>query len=339
MRKILLIGPAPQNIGGVSVHLKRLVHLLSDKYSFDVIDEGHKEYEETFNLRSLNLFTYFNKILKSDIVHIHSGTFILRLFHIIICKLILRKYTIVTVHKDPHREGKVAVTKFFLQKCDKVIMVNQEGYDAVNTQSLCKYYLLPAFLPPIFSQEPNLPSTIEDWILKARSVPKSIILVSNAFNLVLNKGVDLYGLDICIELMRKIKDTGCNNFYLVFVVASNIDNKDLMMSYKKQICNFELNHLLLWEEPLSFVKLIEKSDVVLRTTNSDGDAITVREALYLGKRVIASDVVRRPKGTIIFKNRDIEDLYNKILNVSIENESSILPEKLNYKKIYSEIYN
>jgi hypothetical protein len=82
---------------------------------------------------------------------------------------------------------------------------------------------------------------------------------------------------------------------------------------------------LLLNENLSFVRLIEQADIVLRPTNTDGDALTIREALYLNKTVIASDVVKRPSGTILFKSRDTNDLEIKIM----ENISRIsqMPEK------------
>ena len=73
------------------------------------------------------------------------------------------------------------------------------------------------------------------------------------------------------------------------------------------------------------MKLIECSDIVLRPTNTDGDALTVREALFLGKKVLASDIVERPEGTILFKTRDIDDLEKRLS--SIINERKLKPGK------------
>jgi glycogen synthase len=46
------------------------------------------------------------------------------------------------------------------------------------------------------------------------------------------------------------------------------------------------------------------SDVFVRPTLADGDAISVREALALGVRTVASDVASRPAGTHIFTAGD-----------------------------------
>jgi glycosyltransferase involved in cell wall biosynthesis len=47
------------------------------------------------------------------------------------------------------------------------------------------------------------------------------------------------------------------------------------------------------------------SDIFLRPTRSDGDANSIREALYLGVPVIASDCVERPDQVLTFRTGDI----------------------------------
>jgi glycosyltransferase involved in cell wall biosynthesis len=50
------------------------------------------------------------------------------------------------------------------------------------------------------------------------------------------------------------------------------------------------------------------SDAFVRPTLDDGDAISVREALMLGRPVIASAVVDRPPGVTLFRSGDATDL-------------------------------
>lgn len=335
-KRILYIGPAPQNIGGVSIHLRRLLALLKDDIICDFVDEGHVRYEGYFNLRSKRLFTYLGKVRRADVVHIHSGTWLLRVFHVIVAKLLLHKKTIVTIHRDPRREPHLGLTRRVMRLCDHVIMVNREGLEALSCDCCCKYHLMPAFLPPVVDDEPELQRDILDFIAKARMVEESVVLCSNAGHLVLNQGEDLYGLDICIEAISILPD----NFFLIFVVAANPDNQDLMRRYKERItsCNLE-DRILIWESPASFVRLVCAADIVLRTTNTDGDAITVREGIYLNRQVIASDVVDRPEGTLLFKNRDVSDLANMIKSTPLfPHDPKSLPYT-DYKTIYLNFYN
>jgi hypothetical protein len=55
----------------------------------------------------------------------------------------------------------------------------------------------------------------------------------------------------------------------------------------------------------------------LRPTCSDGDSLTVREALHKNIKVIVSDVVERPANCILFKNRDVLDMV-RVLNETIQ---------------------
>src|SRR5439155_104160 len=54
----------------------------------------------------------------------------------------------------------------------------------------------------------------------------------------------------------------------------------------------------------SVLAVLRRSDVFLRPTRADGDSICVREALALGSRVVASDVVARPAGTFVFPSEN-----------------------------------
>ena len=65
----------------------------------------------------------------------------------------------------------------------------------------------------------------------------------------------------------------------------------------------------------SCLAVIAHSDIFVRATFSDGDAISVREAMELGTPVVASDVVRRPDGIVCFKTGDAMDLASKIESV------------------------
>lgn len=337
--KILYTGPSPQNTGGISIHIRRLVNILKDDYDFDFVDEGHIRFDGIFNLRSKNIFKYLSKVWNADIIHIHSGAWQLRAFHIIVCKLLLRKKTIVTVHRDPTIESHLKFTKFLLSMCNHVIMVNQKGYDAVKTTSShSSYRLLPAFLPPIMDDEPSLPNELVAWINKAREKEKSYIMCSNAWNLVMHKGEDLYGLDMCIDAMNILKNE-ITQYFLVFIVASNTEQKERMHEYKKKLIDLRLqDRVLIWEESTSFVRLLQLCDLVLRTTNTDGDAISVREALYFNKPVLASDVVTRPENTTLFKTRDINNLIEKIKWLEGNSITSPVCEQQNFKIIYKQLY-
>lgn len=59
--------------------------------------------------------------------------------------------------------------------------------------------------------------------------------------------------------------------------------------------------------------LIKAADVVLRTTLFDGDAISVREALFLGTPVIATDNGMRPNGVYLLPIGDTQALTRELI--------------------------
>lgn len=336
-KRILLIGPAPENVGGISMHLRRLVATLKGYCDFDFIDEGRIRRKEYFNIRSLNLFTYFWKVLKADVVHINSGAYVLRMLNVIMCRLILRKHTVVTVHRDPSRDSMTTITKRILSMCNTVIGVSEDARNQLELPGKCEYVHLPAFIPPVLDDEPQLDEQLTSWIEKVRNQQDSVLMVSNASNLVFNKGQDLYGLDICCEAMKELCDTS-KRFFLIFVVV-NCDVPHLLEAYHQTIKQMNLeNNILLLKQPLSFVRLISMSDIVLRTTNTDGDSITVREALSLGTPVIASNCVERPEGTILFECRNTHSLVETILGTVKSGKHKKVTDDTDYAAVYGKIY-
>jgi glycogen synthase len=62
--------------------------------------------------------------------------------------------------------------------------------------------------------------------------------------------------------------------------------------------------------------LIERSDMLLRTTLFDGDAISVREALFLGTPVIATDNGMRPEGVHLIPVGDRDELIRAVVKLA-----------------------
>ncbi len=317
-KKILLIGPYPPPYGGVSMHIKRLKALFSGEFDIDIVDESREKKEDIFNLRSLNIFKYLYKVLKTDIVHIHSGKFFFRMLHFSAASLFFKK-KIITIHGyEPGRGANIRpMDRAILNNCNKVIFVSKELADAFNV----KHYIInEAFLPPDVKSEAEIPAEVANWI-EQRKKQGYKIAVANAWRLDKHEEEDLYGLDLCIMAAKKNKEIGIKAA-IIFVVS---DGSGVIKTeqYKKMISEFALeDRFLVWEAPLSFIKLIIHTDIVLRPTNTDGDALTVREGLFLGKPVVASDVVIRPEGTKLFKTRDAESLAKAIAEVLNEGQQS-----------------
>lgn len=333
MKNLLEIGPYSE-IGGVSIHIRRLMNLLDDGFKVEIIDESRLKFSDgkVFNLRSKNVFQYIKLIWQSDIVHIHTPINWLRFVHVFISKILFKK-VIISIHSIMYTEGikNNILLKFAINVSDEIIYVNDGIKNVLETS---KGIVMPAFLPPIIEDEKNLPSELIN--LLNRHEDKKI-LVSYSYRLDWHEGVDLYGIDLLLEVARKAKANN-DNFFIV-VIINSIDAKNpILTQYYELIKNEKLEkNIVLIPYSISFVRLIQKSDMVIRATNTDGDALTVRESLFFNKPVIASDVVSRPEGTILFRNRDSNDLYSKIIENLYKPYSTIDKSDIDYKSFYADL--
>jgi len=312
-KKILIIGPIPPPFGGVSVHILRLSNLLKNDFNFDFIDESRKKKKEYSNIRSKKFLPYLKKIRNADLLYIHSGKNILRIIHLLIGKFFLKK-VIITIHSYPAPPKLIGyIIGFIYRMANAVIIVNSE----TKTRLLLpesKCILKEAFIPPVFENESELPSYIFDWLSKNKKEDAPIIC-ANASKLITYNNDDLYGLDLCIEVTKRLIEKGIP-IKFIFVVASTDKNRKQYLKNQAliKVLRLEGNFLLI-NERLSFVKVIQLSDIILRPTNTDGDALTIREGLFLKKPVLASDVVKRPMNVFLFKNRNIDDLESQLKNL------------------------
>lgn len=311
-KRILFLGPLPPPVGGVSIHIMRLTKLIESDFLIDFVDESHIIKEEYFNIRTFRFSEYFRKVWKSDLLYIHSGKRQLVIFHVLAGK-ILRKKIIITMHGYPYANRTLLnfIDSLFYSLADKIVLVNAFILQRVRLPEK-KCVVKWAFVPPIMEDEPELPDHIVEWIESRKKLGETIVS-ANAYQLKYFNNQDLYGLDMCIEAADRLISKGFKVSF-IYNVSSLEKNRELYDQYSERINNSHFReHFLLINEALSFVRLITWSDIILRPTNTDGDALTIREAIHLGKPVIASDIIPRPAETILFRTRDHDDLEKQLI--------------------------
>lgn len=344
-KNVLIFGPIPPPAGGISVHIARLTCLIKDDFCLDFVDESSVVKNGFYSIKSYNPFLYLKKIIAADILFIHTAGSSLRKFHILVGKFFFKKI-ILTVHgySKVNRIPFLLIDSLFFQLSNKIVLVNPYIFDKLYLPKR-KCIFKHAFIPPSMSVELDLPDFINNWFDQRRQY-NHFILCANASRLNIFEGQDLYGLDMCIVVTKRLLDRGFPVSF-IYIVSSLENCEEIYFKYERLIIELNLqDHFLLLNASFSFVKVIEKSDVVLRPTNADGDAVTIREAIYLGKPILASDIVKRPYGTLLFKTRNMDDLFIKLVTLlgDFQSFSDFLPNEMNrvsldYRLYYSGLIN
>lgn len=306
---IILYGVLPLPFGGISIHLMRFKKYLEDsQLNFVFVQSNNFNQKHTF--RKL-FFSQLN--LKENIIHLHgfqSGRNLLfLLFLIVFCK----KKIIVTIHNDRFlyefnslKTFNRKIAKIFYSNISHVISVNSDSnYGFIPNR---KISVVPAFIPPTHNETDI--NQLPEFFHKIRKKHKFLI-TANAFKISFYKNEDLYGIDLSIELMKKLVNTVSKDIGFIFVIP-DINDLDYYYKMKKLVEKYDLEeNFYFFTKPVPFPAVIKMCDLFIRPTNTDGDALSIREAIFFKKPVIASDVCWRPTGTILFFNRNVTDLYNK----------------------------
>jgi len=348
--KVNLIGSYPPPYGGIATHIERFHLYLQSRniktfiYTFS-IKYNHLPQKNIYLVankrkKALWAFQLFFKSLfyNQTVYHFHSCQF----GNILLMGLMgfFKRKVILTIHGDGLYDQLVENKIYKINKIKKFIIskaLNQISfYIAVNCKIKGflksngippkKIAVIPAFLPPILENENQitLPKKLETFLNN-----HEIFICLNANKIVFYKNIDLYGIDLSIELCKLFKKK-CNNVGFICLIGNIEKERTYFDSLCSKINSYGIDKdYLLLNTQMPFMPILSHSDIYLRPTNTDGDSVSIREAIFLKKIVIASDVINRPSGTILFKNRNINDLL-KVTQDVIHNLSK-------YQKIAKEL--
>lgn len=366
MRKISIFGIYPPPIGGVSIHIERVSKKLRDLKLLEcVYNFGNRKsnspsvpYVRNINISERYdvigyLFWLFKFGLsdKSYLLHFHNSQY--GSFAILFMKLFFHKKILITIHDQMRLQREIKWYRIWYVKPFISILFKQSDIywiavsntirkqleeRGVNPQNIA---LIPAFISADLKDDATVESQIREF-LNLHSPILSIYVMSTR----IENGVDVYGLDLALKLTAKLK-VKFNNVGLLAILPG-VKSEKVMTDYEKIISSeqIEKNVLIFPTNVQNPMEIWRKSDLFLRPTSTDGDSLTVREALEVKTIVLASDATIRPKGTVVFKNRDGEDFFIKaeyILNnqALLKNELDVFPDYFNelfllYKKILDE---
>ncbi|KMN75005.1 MULTISPECIES: glycosyltransferase family 4 protein [Bacillus cereus group] len=309
--KYFLIGPYPPPLGGVSIYIYRYSKFL----------EKQGEEVEFIDFDKMGRLEKFEFLMRYCLISPQKHTFHLNEFNTLTmialllrpfqCRIILQNHSIRIL--DTFRNMKKIMTKLFIKKVDYCVLVGEhlkDGYRKNNIQLPKRVVVKSPFIPPPLEDEEYILSTYSEEVISFLNNHEQI-LIGNASKITFYKNIDLYGIDMCIEVIRILKNK-YPKIGLIFALAE-IGDEEYFKSILEKIKEYKIEgNILFLTGQKELWPLFKKSDIMIRPTYSDAYGISIEEAIYFNCRAIASNVCNRPEGTILFENRNINDLVCNI---------------------------
>lgn len=333
---IILIGPYPPNIGGVSTHIVRLVPLLTAKGHGVSVLSVNKTATNTNDIKYIPpvLLPFILLFKPKSVLHFHVDS----LSHLVVALFLkIRHPTYLTIHNNRYpttmkdRSVRNRIKWLCLSSFKKIICVNSVTQQFLqNRLNNLHNAVIPAFLPPPEIDDTSIES-VKKWGAQFRHV-----LSGYAYRLSFYQDQDLYGIDMMVNLMKELKQ---RKFRVGLVLLINLEDNPYLDKIRQDIEEFNLiDSVLLLDIKSGYdaVALWKYSDIYLRPTNTDGNSISIQEALSVGTSVVTSDCVERPKACLLFKDRDLEDFTEKVRSLIL---NPVKPSaQTNSEELLIEIY-
>lgn len=312
-RAILIIGTIPETagLGGVTIHVDRLIKAINKQKTLNAtgnIELNLCDYKKVSYLKQLA------EIFKAKVIHIHVSHPILRIFYVL-SSMLFRTKSILTIHGNIGRFSawKNYLDKLAIKLCNTPILLNQESYNKAKKWNK-RSELISAFIPP--QDKETLPYEIQNYIKEQKDKNRKIFVTNASKRAFMPDGREMYGIDFLVNYF-------CNKDNYCLIIS---DPTSQNLSFNK---SQNKNNIKFITYQHSFYALMKESDAVIRATATDGDSLSIREALYLGKPIIATNCVTRPEGVIVYDFNNLND-FSSAIQIALNT-----PNQTNSKEVES----
>jgi glycogen(starch) synthase len=315
--RLCLIGALPPTIGGVSVHMERLARCAADAgldvTAYDVYSKGIANLPTVAGVQVYSgrgvigkCLLLFHLATATDIAHLHlsAASKCIRIF-LLLQFVSMFTRAMVTIHSGAFPAELAALGRLKktlivlgLNRCTSVICVSDRLAISVGSAGIrrSRIQVIPAFIPPDQSEDPSPRNAGAD--LAAPPIPK---VCASGY------ATPIYGWHTLLDAIDRVNST-CE-YHLAFYNEFEEPYFGNLLSRVRERANIKVHRNL---TPEAFSALLSSCDLFIRPTTTDGDSIAVREAIYFGKGVIASNAVPRPDGCALFDTESAEDLAAQI---------------------------
>lgn len=332
--RIGLIGPLPPPYGGVSVHIRRLgQRLAASGHCVTIYCQPTAESVDGCRVRpAAGRLSWRRWLLRygwrdcSRVLHCHDG------WHwspALLLHALLGKRIVMTFHdqqtllkfQEASRASRFAACLLFRLGRARYVAVSDRVAEQLVEIGAPRAHVVvqPAFIPPVL--ENRMPRDLPPFV-SGFCTAHDPMLVTYGWRLATDSmGRDLYGFDLSLRALAAVREYHPETGLVLLIPLMDDDSQ--MRRLVDLALELDIAEAVLFvNSPIRHVGVLWSAcDIVLRPSTSDGDAVSVREALYVGTRVVASDAATRPEGVAVHQTGSLVSLVAVLRRVLADRRS------------------
>lgn len=184
------------------------------------------------------------------------------------------------------------------------------------------------FLPPVESEQAEILKSYPEEVVDFLESTHGLKLALSASVYVRDgAGRDVYGIDALIASLEYLQEEGCEPRCLLAIAEfdESLLPRDLAVRMDRLASAGVLVKML---GQYQFWPVYKRVHAFLRLTSTDGDSISIREAIHFGCPVLASDVVPRPDGVKLYGYGNQDELNALLRGLKNGSAQSELPIRI-----------
>ncbi|MED5015709.1 glycosyltransferase family 4 protein [Paenibacillus chibensis] len=321
--KLVMVGPVPPPLGGISIHIRRLSERLRAEGMECVIYNEANRADDALQAQPIGSYKKLLLLLpfiRGDLFHFHSIDARIRM--LLGAYKAFGKKIVLTIHGDSlalqlNQARPLARSLLLgsLKRLDYIVCVNE-----ATTRMLLEFGFepsrvgtIPAYIHPVerSADALKIPAEVHRFM-----AGEDFLISANGFVRLMEQG-DLYGLDLLVELMRTLSDQGLPARLLFAMLGASEQSPDERAYYgliQQRVRAYGLSDNVYFYEAsdTEFYPILQESSLFIRPTRLDGYGVSIAEALHYQVPAIASDVCKRPEGTLLFRSGDLQELVLRV---------------------------
>ena len=325
---LAILGPIPPPHGGIAVHLERLLpHLDEAGVDFRVYNTaGETAVPDRIVSVASGKRSWFVRYLltsREPVVYILNVKWQAALGTWVLSRLRGVKVVLSLQGVNPWFE--LSQSRPRLHRWIAAAFESAERV-VVASDPLCEYLsglgdfagkieVIPAFIPPLSrsGDEDRVSEEIREFC-----ADHDPVLLATGGAVLRDGTTDLYGIDMTLELVDRLRADHPRIGVLWSFIELIGTRWDYYEKMKAEVERRGLGDHWLFSPPQEvFHPVYEMADLLVRPTCTDGDSVSIREALHFRLPTVTSDAAPRPEGAVVFPNRDFE-AYESVVRDTLQ---------------------